>query len=181
MKAFLLACIATVMIASPFWPLQPNPLQGDPFIIVNKKTNELAFIHDGAIQYVKPVATGKRPASTPEGLFTIVVKAENPYYRKQNIPGGSPANPLGTRWIGFDALQTDGRTYGIHGTNRPETIGRHLSSGCIRMLNRDVEQLYEQIPLGTKILITSSEENFQQIAKRFHVIESLQKGNAGEQ
>lgn len=168
------------MLASPFWPLEPNPINGDPFIIVNKRVNELAFIDDGKIQYVKPIATGKQPTLTPEGLFTVVIKAENPYYRKRNVPGGSPENPLGTRWIGFDAKETDGRTYGIHGTNQPFSIGKYVSDGCIRMYNEDVEQLFKRVPLGTKVYITSSDESFYQIAKRFQVIQ-LEKGNAGEQ
>lgn len=170
MKALFMTFVTFIIVASPFWPLEPNPIKGDPFIIVNKQVNELAFINDGDVQYVKPVATGKRSAFTPEGMFTITVKAENPYYRKLNISGESPNNPLGTRWIGFDAMQTDGRTYGVHGTNNPAAIGTNVSNGCIRMFNEDVEQLYEQVPVGTKILITSSDENFQQIAKRLGVI-----------
>lgn len=170
MKTIVMTFVSFFIIASPFWPLQPNPIKGDPFIIVNKKTNELALIDEGSIQYVKRVATGKHPSLTPEGMFTVTVKAKNPYYRKLNIPGESPNNPLGTRWIGFDAMETDGRTYGIHGTNNPTSIGTYISKGCIRMFNKDVEQLYEQVPIGTKILITSSDESFQQIASRLRVI-----------
>ena len=154
-------------IGSPIWPLEPNPLPGDPFIIVNKKTNELAFIADGRIQYIRPVATGKESSLTPEGKFTIIVKAENPYYRKSNIPGGAANNPLGSRWIGFDAENTDGRIYGIHGTNRPDSIGKYISLGCIRMNNRDVEQLYEEVPIGTKVLIISSDLGFEELAKQY--------------
>lgn len=165
MKSFMVFFV-TILIASPLWPLEPNPLPGDPFIIVNKKTNELAFISDDKIQYVKPVATGKELSLTPEGLFTVVVKAENPYYRKLNIAGGSNDNPLGTRWIGFDAKNTDGRIYGIHGTNRPESIGKYISQGCIRMTNEDVEQLYEQAPIGMKVLITHSTDSFEQLGKQ---------------
>ena len=92
---------------------------GAPFLIVNKAVNQLAFINNSKIQEIFPVGTGKSKELTPEGLFTVKVKAINPYYRKKNIPGGDPRNPLGTRWIGFDAKNTDGRIYGIHGTNQP--------------------------------------------------------------
>lgn len=165
MKAIITILTSISLVMSPFWPLEPNPLVGDPFVIVNKKTNELGFILDGKIQSIIPVATGKYSSGTPEGKFTIIVKAKNPYYRKLDIRGGSRNNPLGTRWLGFDALETDGRIYGIHGTNAPDSIGKYRSDGCIRMHNRDVELIYERIPIGTKIVVTSSEKSFEQIAK----------------
>lgn len=150
---------------SPLWPIGPNPLPGDPLIIVNKTTNEVAFISDGEIQDVYKAATGKKPELTPEGMFTVTVKAINPYYRKKNIQGGSPKNPLGTRWIGFDAVDTDGRTYGIHGTNQPWSIGLYISEGCIRLNNEDVEKLFGDVPIGTKIFITNENRSFEQIGK----------------
>ncbi|MBM7633622.1 L,D-transpeptidase [Geomicrobium sediminis] len=142
-------------IQSPLWPMDIEPERGDPFIIMNKATNELAFFQYGDLIELYDVASGKEPELTPEGTFTVVVKAENPYYRKSDIIGGAPTNPLGTRWIGFDALETDGRIYGMHGTNEPESIKQYVSNGCIRMQNEQVEQLYDDVPLGTKIWITS--------------------------
>lgn len=156
-----------VLMISPLWPIGPNPLPGDPFVIVNKRTNELTFIDNREVQQVVHVATGKTDSLTPEGMFTIIVKAENPYYRKKDIPGGKINNPLGTRWIGFDAKETDGRIYGIHGTNDPETIGHYVSNGCIRLKNDHVEALFERIPIGTKILIVSTDETTEQLAKKY--------------
>ncbi|MFD2445978.1 L,D-transpeptidase [Bacillus sp. CGMCC 1.16607] len=153
------------LFLSPIWPLGQNPMPGDPFVIVNKQKNEMAFINENRVQTVISVATGKTEDLTPEGLFTITVKAINPYYRKKDIPGGSPDNPLGTRWIGFDAKDSDGRTYGIHGTNQPESIGKNVSQGCIRMQNEAVESLYDFIPLGTKIVVTSTNKSFEDIAR----------------
>jgi lipoprotein-anchoring transpeptidase ErfK/SrfK len=161
----LLSAFILSFILSPIWPLGPNPLPGDPFVIVNKKTNELAFIHENRVQTVISVATGKTEDLTPEGLFTITVKAKDPYYRKKDIPGGDPNNPLGTRWIGFDAEDTDGRIYGFHGTNQPESIGKNVSQGCIRLQNEAIESLYDYIPLGTKIYITASNKSYEEIAK----------------
>ncbi|RBW70660.1 L,D-transpeptidase [Bacillus taeanensis] len=154
-----------LLIASPVWPLGENPIVGDPFIIVNKKINQLAFINEGEIKETYEVTTGKEQSLTPEGTFTVVVKAQNPYYRKKNIPGGVKENPLGTRWLGFDAENTDGRIYGIHGTNTPHLIGYNLSNGCVRMRNNEVESLYERIPLGTKVFIVSSQKSFEQLAE----------------
>lgn len=74
---------------SPIWPLGDNPRAGDPFIIVNKATNKLAYIDDGKIQKIFPVATGKTNELTPEGTFDIVLKAKDPYYIAKDIPGGS--------------------------------------------------------------------------------------------
>ncbi|WP_110111250.1 L,D-transpeptidase [Bacillus sp. CGMCC 1.16541] len=157
--------IVFLTMMSPIWPLGDNPLSGDPFVVVNKQTNELAYIQDGEVQSVLKVATGKTDDLTPEGEFTIVVKAKNPYYRRGKIEGGSPENPLGTRWIGFDARETDGRIYGIHGTNQPDSIGKFISNGCIRMQKEHVEVLYEKVPIGTRVLIVNSHLSFQEIVK----------------
>ncbi|WP_456278362.1 L,D-transpeptidase [Bacillus sp. AK128] len=157
--------VAIILTVSPIWPLGPNPLHGDPYIIVNKSTNELAFINQGVIQQVYPVGTGIYDDYTPEGTFSITVKAKDPYYRKKNIMGGRPDNPLGSRWIGFNALDTEGRTYGVHGTNNPSSIGKAVSQGCIRMHNQHVNELFDWIPIGTKIFITSSQKSFEAIAQ----------------
>lgn len=161
----LLSPILFTFFLSPLWPLGPNPLPGDPFVIVNKSRNELAFVNENRIQTVISVGTGKTQELTPEGIFTITVKAKDPYYRRENIPGGDPRNPLGAGWIGFDAKGTDGRIYGIHGTNQPASIGKNVSQGCIRMQNEVIRSLLPFIPLGTKILVTTSKKSFEQLAR----------------
>ncbi|MBT2574525.1 L,D-transpeptidase [Bacillus sp. ISL-51] len=160
---FFLCSIA--LLLSPLWPLGANPLPGDPYIIVNKTTNALAVVKDNKIEGIYQVATGKTDDLTPEGEFTVTVKAVNPFYRKKNVKGGAPENPLGVRWIGFDAKGTDGRMYGIHGTNREELIGGFVSNGCIRMRNRDVIHVFQIIPAGTKVFITKGSRSFEDIAK----------------
>ena len=161
----VLSPILFAFFISPLWPLGPNPLPGDPFVIVNKSTNELALIDENKVQTVVSIGTGKTKELTPEGLFTITVKAKDPYYRRKDIPGGDPNNPLGSRWIGFDAEGTDGRIYGIHGTNQPASIGKYVSQGCIRMQNEVISSLYPVIPLGTKILVTSTNKSFEELGK----------------
>lgn len=165
---FMIKILSPILFAffiSPLWPLGPNPLPGDPFVIVNKTTNEMALIDENKVQTVVSVGTGKTKELTPEGLFTITIKAQDPYYRKKDIPGGDPDNPLGSRWIGFDAQGTDGRIYGIHGTNQPASIGKYVSQGCIRTQNEVISSLYPLIPIGTKILVTSTNKSFEQLAK----------------
>ncbi|WP_146025166.1 L,D-transpeptidase, partial [Pseudomonas sp. FW305-BF6] len=64
--------ISLFLVISPVWPLGQNPKLGDPFIIINKKVNQLAFIDDGKIQKVYKVATGKTAELTPEGMFNAM-------------------------------------------------------------------------------------------------------------
>jgi hypothetical protein len=61
---------------------------------------------------------------------------------------GGPGNPLGAR-----AMYLQGTLYRIHGTNQPETIGKQVSSGCIRMLNEDAIDLYNRVSIGTKVVV----------------------------
>ena len=65
------------------------------------------------------------------------------------IPGGSPRNPMGEA-----ALTLAGGEYAIHGTNVPRSIGGFVSYGCIRMLNDDISDLYQRVPVGTKVTVT---------------------------
>jgi len=76
------------------------------------------------------------------------VKRDNPRL-PDVIPGGAPNNPMGAR-----ALTLDRDEYAIHGTNRPSSIGTYASYGCIRMLNADIIDLYDQVSVGTRVVVT---------------------------
>jgi lipoprotein-anchoring transpeptidase ErfK/SrfK len=65
------------------------------------------------------------------------------------IPGGSPANPMGVA-----AMTLAGGEYAIHGTNVPGSVGGFVSYGCIRMLNSDITDLYQRVPVGTPVVVT---------------------------
>lgn len=99
-----------------------------------------------------PVAIGQTGWETPSGSFRVLEMQRDPKWQHpitgEVIPA-SPANPLGKRWIGF--LQEGRAQIGFHGTNQEELIGQAVSHGCVRMRNRDVVALYEQISLGTSI------------------------------
>ncbi|WP_078414916.1 L,D-transpeptidase [Priestia abyssalis] len=153
-------------VFSPIWPLGTNPVLGDPFIIINKENNKAVFINEGKIQSEFHISTGKEPELTPEGKFTVVVKAKNPYYRRKDIQGGDPENPLGTRWIGFDARETDGRIYGLHGTNNERSIGKYVTEGCVRFHSEAIEWLYDQVPLGTRVLVVKTTKSFEELARQ---------------
>lgn len=103
-----------------------------------------------------PIAVGRPGWETPVGDFKVVQMFRNPAWAhplKENvvIPGGAPENPLGRYWIGF---WTDGRNWvGIHGTPTPKSVGRAASHGCIRMYNKDIEELFPQVTLGTRVTV----------------------------
>ena len=97
MRFFLVISAMLFLIAPVSAYAEPNG--GSPFLIVNKANNKLAYVKDGKVAEIIDVATGKTNDLTPEGLFTVVVKAKNPYYRKKDIPGGDPRNPLGSRFV----------------------------------------------------------------------------------
>lgn len=132
-------------------------------LVINKGSNQLAFYENSFLVDVFPVATGRLPQYTPEGNWQVVVKLLYPSWRSPDggptIPGGTPENPLGPRWLGLNALGTGGASYGVHGTNNPYSIGTYASSGCIRMYNEDILWLYERIPVGAKVDIINSNED----------------------
>ena len=100
-----------------------------------------------------------RDGFTWSGTQTITRKAEWPAWtpppemiaRQPYLPRhmtGGPGNPLGAR-----ALYLGGTIYRIHGTNAPETIGTRVSSGCLRLTNEDVIDLYSRVSVGTKVIV----------------------------
>lgn len=121
-------------------------------IIIDKSDHRLQLYLNGQRIRSFSVATGKGYL-TPVGHFRIANKIINPWYMPKKIPGGDSRNPLGKRWMGLDIPGTGGYKYGIHGTNRPYSIGRSISSGCIRMWNRDIEWLFRHIEVGTPVII----------------------------
>ena len=125
-------------------------VKGTFSIQVDKSDNVLTLLLDDRVLKQYKVATGSEE-KTKAGTFKIVNKLENPTWYKAGavVPPDSPENILGTRWLGFDLAG-----YGIHGTTEPETIGQHVTSGCVRMVNHDVEELYSLVPTGTQVLIT---------------------------
>lgn len=124
-------------------------------VVIDKSENRLRLYEGTRLRKTYPVATGRSTAQTPEGDFKIVLKTVNPAWTNPRtgltIPGGSPRNPLGTRWLGLSL--GGGREYGIHGTNEPGSIGGHVSHGCVRMHNADVEELFRLLPIGTPVTI----------------------------
>jgi lipoprotein-anchoring transpeptidase ErfK/SrfK len=87
------------------------------------------------------------PGWTPPQVMRDRVKRQEGRVLPAYMPGG-PDNPLGAR-----AMYIGSTIYRIHGTNQPWTIGKAMSSGCIRMANEDVKHLYDQVKIGTRVVV----------------------------
>lgn len=119
-------------------------------VLIDKSQNLLTLLtSDGAIVKVYKVATGENN-STPVGTFTIVNKIKDPVWYTEGaiVPAESPDNILGSRWMGLSV-----KGYGIHGTVDPDSLGKQATSGCIRMLDKEVEELCTIMPNGTEVTI----------------------------
>lgn len=138
-------------------------------IIVNTKKNTLNYYVNYTLVKKFRCATGKASTPTPQRKTTIVNKIKNRPFYKTGIPGGDPRNPLGKRWMGLNIDGTQGSTYGIHGNNNESSIGKHVSHGCIRMHNSEVEWLFDQVPLGTVVLIKNTSNSDSYIADYYNV------------
>jgi lipoprotein-anchoring transpeptidase ErfK/SrfK len=127
-------------------------------IIIDTPNKYLFLVQPGGNALRYGIGVG-RPGFEWAGVKTITRKAEWPGWtppaqmmlRRPDLPAhmdGGPGNPLGAR-----ALYLGSSLYRIHGTNEPSTIGRNVSSGCIRMMNQDVIDLYNRVPVGTKVIV----------------------------
>ena len=118
-------------------------------VVVDHSQNILTLKSGEEVLKTYKVSTGINN-STPIGTFKIVLKEKDPTWYKTGaiIPPGSPDNILGSRWMGLSIAH-----YGIHGTNNSETIGTHVTAGCIRMKEPEVQELYAILPIGTEVTI----------------------------
>jgi len=127
-------------------------------VIIDTPNTYLYYVLGGgqAIRY--GIGVG-REGFTWSGVQAVTKKAEWPDWtpppemiaRQPYLPrhmAGGPGNPLGAR-----AMYLGGTVYRIHGTNAPETIGTHVSSGCIRLTNEDVADLYSRVNVGTRVIV----------------------------
>jgi lipoprotein-anchoring transpeptidase ErfK/SrfK len=130
-------------------------------VLVSIPDRKLAVIEDGEVLATFPVAVGADISPSPTGEFQIISRVTNPtYYRPGTVIPSGKDNPVGTRWIGLSQ-----KGYGIHGTNAPQSVGRAASHGCIRLRNRDVEQLFTMLRVGDVVQIRG--ERDEEIAQVF--------------
>jgi len=127
-------------------------------LIVNRGSFQLQLYKNLKLAKTYGIAVGQVGLETPAGLYNIQNKAVNPAWHVPNsawagdlagkvIPGDDPSNPIKARWMGI----YDGA--GIHGTSEDESIGSAASHGCIPMHIPDVEELYDQVPVGAPVYI----------------------------
>ncbi|WP_038050981.1 L,D-transpeptidase family protein [Thermotoga sp. EMP] len=125
-------------------------------IVVNLFSSKLALYYDGVLLKVYPVALGRSDA-TPPGRYWVLRKEIDPalYWFGEYISPRTPLNGLGTRY-----MQLSDPTYAIHGTSKPWEIGKRISHGCIRMFNRDVEEIDAFAGVGTEVVVVKEDKEF---------------------
>lgn len=121
------------------------PPEGPVKIVIDLDRRTLTVYSQGGIYKEYPVAIGKKETPSPVGEWKIV-------HKSTNWGGG-----FGTRWLG---LNVPWGIYGIHGTNKPWSIGREASHGCFRMYNRDVEEIYPWVTYGTPVIVKGEIQYF---------------------
>ena len=135
------------------------PTREAPGTIIIDTPNTYLYLVLGNGQAMRYGIGVGREGFTWSGTQTIVKKAEWPDWtpppemiaRQPYLPrhmAGGPGNPLGAR-----AMYLGGTIYRIHGTNAPNTIGTRVSSGCLRLVNEDVIDLYNRVHVGTKVIV----------------------------
>jgi lipoprotein-anchoring transpeptidase ErfK/SrfK len=130
-------------------------------IVVSIPDRRLALLEDDRIVKVYDVAVGAPVSPSPTGEYQIERRIENPtYYHSGVVIGPGANNPLGPRWIGLNV-----KGYGIHGTNHPNSIGKNASHGCIRMRNRDIQDLFARVQVGDRVSLIA--ERNDEIARLF--------------
>lgn len=154
---FKSAMIKRLILGGSFTPtdIVTRPASKGKWIAINRTKRILTLYYGKTVIKKYPVAIGKDSAKTPQGKFYVYLKRKNPMWtggrHSKPVPGGSPKNPLGKRWIGLSPGK--GNLYGIHGNNSPYSIGGRVSKGCVRMINSDVHELYDLVPVGTPVWI----------------------------
>jgi lipoprotein-anchoring transpeptidase ErfK/SrfK len=146
----LAATLSSTLVAQDLGAVRPIRQ-----VVVSIPDRKLAVLEDGKIIRTFPVAVGASVSPSPRGEFKIVNRIANPTYYHPGfvIPAGA-SNPIGTRWLGLNR-----KGYGIHGTNEPTSVGKAASHGCIRLRNRDMEQLFRMVSVGDTVQIRAERDD----------------------
>jgi L,D-transpeptidase ErfK/SrfK len=122
---------------------------------LNLSQRKVTLFRAGEVFKSYPVAVGRPGWETPTGTFKIETMYKNPVwinpFTGEAIGGGDGDNPLGRRWLGF---HKNGKNWaGFHGTNSLSSIGTAASHGCVRMFEKDVEELFTLVSVGTPVVV----------------------------
>src|ERR1700722_5702844 len=144
-------------------------------VLVSLLDRKLAVLEEGNVIATFSVAVGAKGSPSPTGEFQIVNRVANPTYYPPGtvIPSGKD-NPVGTRWVGLSQ-----KGYGIHGTNAPRSIGHAESHGCIRLRNRDMEQLFAMLRVGDVVQIHGERDD--EVAQAFGEFEEVAEAGAEQE
>jgi lipoprotein-anchoring transpeptidase ErfK/SrfK len=149
---------AHVVIAKPEVSTAEVASEYPVYLTVDQASYTVRLWKDLKLVESYPIAVGQPAYPTPYGLFSVTDKAVDPVWSVPNSPwagelagttvaGGSAENPLRSRWMGV----TDG--VGFHGTDDTYSLGTAASHGCMRMSVPDIEEMYDQVPVGTPVYI----------------------------
>ena len=135
--------------------LIPVPAKAEKAIEISLKDRYLRLFDNGKVVKRFPVAIGAPESPTPAGSYAITRKEEAPVYHKGGkVIAPGPKNPVGVRYMAY--FQIGSGEYAIHGTAWPNWVKLRsaVSLGCIRMLNKDVVTLFQQVDVGTPVVVT---------------------------
>jgi len=163
--ALFLAAFALCATITPAQTAEPterrDTSQPSRRIVVSITRRKLALLENDRVVKIYDVAVGAQASPSPSGEFQIAERLQNPgYYHPGTVVAPGQGNPLGTRWIGLNV-----KGFGIHGTNRPQSIGKNASHGCIRLRNRDVEDLFPRVRVGDRVSLVA--ERTDEVARLF--------------
>lgn len=149
-------------------PVSPASVQRQ--LVLDRSARRLLVLEGGRELRRYPVAVGRPGWETPVGQFQVIELVADPIWEHPatgvQVPPG-PANPLGSRWIGFhhdclgrrgfngvEVLTVEGCvSSGFHGTPQRESVGRAVSHGCVRLFDEHVRDLFELVELGTPVTV----------------------------
>ncbi|WP_253909778.1 L,D-transpeptidase [Synechococcus sp. WH 8016] len=145
-------CIGLAVVASA----TQLPARAEKTIEISLKDRYLKLLDSGVVVARYPVAIGAPESPTPAGSYEITRMEDAPiYHKKGKVIAPGPKNPVGVRYMAYFQLGTG--EYAIHGTAWPNWVNLRaaVSLGCIRMLNKDVINLFNQVDVGTPVVVTS--------------------------
>lgn len=132
------------------------PVRAEKSIEISLRDRYLTLFDNGQVVKRFPVAIGAPESPTPAGTYAITRMEEAPVYHKGGkVIAPGPENPVGVRYMAY--FQIGSGEYAIHGTAWPTWVKLRaaVSLGCIRMLNQDVIALFEQVDVGTPVIVTA--------------------------
>ena len=132
------------------------PVRAEKSIEISLRDRYLTLFDNGQLVKRFPVAIGAPESPTPAGTYAITRMEEAPVYHKGGkVIAPGPENPVGVRYMAY--FQIGSGEYAIHGTAWPSWVKLRaaVSLGCIRMLNQDVIALFQQVDVGTPVVVTA--------------------------